>query len=225
MNMLGLNPNEQEVIDIPNHVARLQKLFSNAATYVAMTCSGTTWSTSPTFARSCWTGCATQQRRRCLLVTCPTRSPSSRKNRNLVKGLRRRRRAQLPAHHLQGSSNIVFNILQATDQIAAHVRNRALSDGIPSQEIQTRETFSFQGGQICCLPIPIFSPQEDFFFIMQNLPVHVPDEDIAEGSSSSTDHYGKLSKHSVVWFLSSLLKIFLIWHVVGLAQMYRVWAW
>ena len=26
-----------------------------------------------------------------------------------------------------------------------------------------------------------FSPQEDFFFIMQNLPVHVPDEDIAEG--------------------------------------------
>ena len=42
--------------------------------------------------------------------------------------------------------------------------------------------------------IPIFSPQEDFFFIMQNLPVHVPDEDIAEGSSSSTDHFGKLSK-------------------------------
>ena len=112
MNMLGLNPNEQEVIDIPNHVARLQKLFSNAATYVAMTCSGTTWSTSPTFARSCWTGCATQQRRRCLLVTCPTRSPSSRKNRNLVKGLRRRRRAQLPAHHLQGSSNIVFDMQQ-----------------------------------------------------------------------------------------------------------------
>ena len=133
-----------------------------------------------------------------MLVSCPTRSPSLRKNRNMLKGLRRRRRAQLPAHHLQGASNIVFNILQATDQIAAYVWNRAFSDGIPSQEIQTRETFSFQGGQICCLPmqcwIPILFPQEDFFFIMQNLPVHVPDEDIAEGSSSSTDHFGKLSK-------------------------------
>ena len=40
--------------------------------------SGTTWSTSPTSARSCWTGCATQQRRRCWLLCCPTRSPSSR---------------------------------------------------------------------------------------------------------------------------------------------------
>ena len=40
--------------------------------------SGTTWSTFPTSARSCWTGCATQQRRRCFLICCPTRSPSSR---------------------------------------------------------------------------------------------------------------------------------------------------
>ena len=88
-----------------------------------------------------------------MLVSCPTRSPSSRKNRNLVKGLRRRRRAQLPAHHIQGSSNIVLSILQATDQIAAYVRNRVFSDGIPSKEIQTREAFSFQGGQICCLPM------------------------------------------------------------------------
>ena len=44
-------------------------------------------------------------------------------------------------------------LLQATDQIAAYVRNRAFSDGIPSQEIQTRKAFSFQGGQICCLPM------------------------------------------------------------------------
>ena len=73
-----------------------------------------------------------------------------------LKGLRRRRRAQLPAHHLQGASNIVFNILQAKDQIAAYVRNRAFSNGIPSKEIQTREAFSFQGEQICCLPIQIF---------------------------------------------------------------------
>ena len=29
MNMLGLNPNEQEVIDIPNHVARLRQFFSH----------------------------------------------------------------------------------------------------------------------------------------------------------------------------------------------------
>ena len=42
MNMLGLNPNEQEVIDIPNHVARLRQFFShrmgskgqNATSYV-----------------------------------------------------------------------------------------------------------------------------------------------------------------------------------------------
>ena len=42
MNMLGLNPNEQEVIDIPNHVARLRWFFShrmgskgqNATSYV-----------------------------------------------------------------------------------------------------------------------------------------------------------------------------------------------
>ena len=83
----------------------------------------------------------------------------------MLKGLRRRRRAQLPAHHLQGTSNIVFNILQATDQIAAYVWNRAFSDGIPSQEIQTREAFSFQGGQICCLPMldSNFFPSGGFF--------------------------------------------------------------
>ena len=29
MNMLGLNPNEQEVIDIPNHVARQNTIYKN----------------------------------------------------------------------------------------------------------------------------------------------------------------------------------------------------
>ena len=77
MNMLGLNPNEQEVIDIPNHVARLRQ-FKMQHLMSRNNVSGTTWSTFPTSARSCWTGCATQQRRRCFLICCPTRSPSSR---------------------------------------------------------------------------------------------------------------------------------------------------
>ena len=82
---------------------------------------------------------------------------------------------------------IIFKVIfwsfcfQRLSWIAAHVWNWAISNGIPSEEIPPWKTFLVQGDQIGCLVFiwDVFL-QEDFFFIMQNLPVHVPDDDIAE---------------------------------------------
>ena len=120
-----------------------------------------------------------------------------------LKGLRRRRRAQLPAHHLQGSSNIVFDMQQI--KLQHMCGTEPFPTEFRAKKYKLEKHFLSKVNRFVVSQSKYFSPQEDFFFIMQNLPVHVPDEDIAEGSSSSTDHFGKLSRHSVVcWSLSSL---------------------
>ena len=101
------------------------------------------------------------------------------------------------------------------------VWNRAFSDGIPSQEIQTREAFSFQGGQICCLPIQIFFSSGGFLLYHAE----------PTGPCPRWRHcWGELLLNRSFWktfqTLSSVMVPFFPFPALILGcAMYRGWAW